>query len=139
MSILLVLHASIAGFMIFFMLIVPPSAFKALSTDSVSKFLRVLFPRMFIFGLILSTIATIVGAATSKDLRTTLSGIVALGFVLNLVILTPRINKYRDMDLEGDKVAKRTFAYLHTASVIIFVLQTVISVLIIIDHFVSLI
>ena len=54
MALLALLHAAIIGFMIFCMAIVPPSAFKTLSADAVGTFLRVLFPRMFLFGLTLS-------------------------------------------------------------------------------------
>ena len=51
MAILVLIHAAIAGFMLFFMAVVPQAAFKTLSAKAVGAFLRVLFPRMFMFGL----------------------------------------------------------------------------------------
>ena len=60
MAILVLIHAAIAGFMLFFMAVVPQAAFKTLSAKAVGAFLRVLFPRMFMFGLGLSLAACIV-------------------------------------------------------------------------------
>ena len=42
---------------------------------------------------------------------------------MNVFVLTPRINLYRDRDLEGDAAAKRMFGLLHLASVAIFLAQ----------------
>ena len=50
---------------------------------------------------------------------------IAAGFAVNVFILTPRINTYRDRDLEGDAAAKRMFGLLHLASVGILLLQLV--------------
>ena len=48
---------------------------------------------------------------------------VAAGFAVNVFVLTPRINFYRDRDLDGDAAAKRIFGLLHLASVAIFLAQ----------------
>ena len=56
MAILALIHAAIAGFMLFFMAVVPQAAFKTLSTKAVGAFLRVLFPRLFLFGLALASV-----------------------------------------------------------------------------------
>jgi len=122
-AILALIHAAIAGFMLFFMAVVPQAAFKTLSAKAVGAFLRVLFPRMFMFGLSLSLAAC--GAAFMAEAggQFTVSGLIATGFALNLLVLTPNINAYRDRDLEGDPAAKRIFGLLHLASVAVFLLQ----------------
>ena len=109
MALLAIIHAAIAGFMLFFTAVVPQAAFKTLSAKAVGAFLRVLFPRLFLFGLALSLVAS--GAA------------LAAGFAVNVFVLTPRINFYRDRDLDGDAAAKRIFGLLHLASVAIFLAQ----------------
>lgn len=123
MAILVLIHAAIAGFMLFFMAVVPQAAFKTLSAKAVGTFLRVLFPRMFMFGLGLSLAACIVALIAGAGWQFTVSGLIASGFALNLLVLTPKINAYRDRELEGDPAAKRIFGLLHLASVGVFLLQ----------------
>ena len=123
MAILVLIHAAIAGFMLFFMAVVPQAAFKTLSAKAVGAFLRVLFPRMFMFGLGLSLAACIVALVAGAGWQFTVSGLIASGFALSLLVLTPKINAYRDRELEGDPAAKRIFALLHLASVGVFLLQ----------------
>ena len=123
MALLAIIHAAIAGFMVFFMAAVPQAAFKALSAKAVGAFLRVLFPHLFLFGLALSLVA--IGAALAAGARWQLhvSLAVAAGFAVNVFVLTPRINLYRDRDLDGDAAAKNIFGLLHMVSVAIFLLQ----------------
>ena len=123
MAILVLIHAAIVGFMLFFMAVVPQAAFKTLSAKAVGAFLRVLFPRMFMFGLGLSLAACIVALIAGAGWQFTVSGLIASGFALNLLVLTPKINAYRDRELEGDPAAKRIFGLLHLASVGVFLLQ----------------
>ena len=123
MALLAILHAAIAGFMIFFMAVVPQAAFKTLSAKAVGAFLRVLFPRLFLFGMVLAIAAS--GAAMWADAgwQLYLSLLIAAGFAVNVFVLSPRINAYRDRDLEGDAAAKRMFGLLHLASVAVFLAQ----------------
>ena len=48
------LNSILLGSMLFFVIIVSPTVFTSLSSDQASKFLRIIFPRLFLFGLILS-------------------------------------------------------------------------------------
>lgn len=125
MAILALIHAAIAGFMLFFMAVVPQAAFKTLSAKAVGVFLRVLFPRLFLFGLVLALAACVAALIAGADWQLTVSALSAGGFAVNVLILTPRINSYRDRDLDGDAAAKRMFGLLHLASVGIFLLQLV--------------
>jgi hypothetical protein len=125
MAILALIHAAIAGFMLFFMAVVPQAAFKTLSAKAAGVFLRVLFPRLFLFGLALALAACVAALIAGADWQLTVSALSAGGFAVNVLILTPRINSYRDRDLDGDAAAKRMFGLLHLASVGIFLLQLV--------------
>ncbi|MEC9145988.1 MAG: DUF4149 domain-containing protein [Pseudomonadota bacterium] len=123
MALLAIIHAAIAGFMLFFMAVVPQAAFKTLSAKAVGAFLRVLFPRLFLFGLALAVVASGVAMAAGAGWQLHVSLAVAAGFAVNVFGLTPRINAYRERDLEGDAAAKRMFGLLHLASVAIFLAQ----------------
>ena len=123
MALLAILHAAIAGFMIFFTAVVPQAAFKTLSAKAVGAFLRVLFPRLFLFGLVLSLAASGAAMAAGAGWQLTVSVLIAAGFAINVFLLTPRINAYRDRDLDGDMAARRMFGLLHLASVSVFLAQ----------------
>ena len=126
-SIAVIFHAAIIGFMVFFSAVVAQSVFKTLSQKAAGAFLRVLFPRMFIFGLILSLMASSVAAFDGVVEMALLSIFISTGFVLNAFVVTPIINKQRDAMLEGDKNAGKKFKQFHFVSVAIFLVQLITS------------
>ena len=126
-SIVVIFHAAIIGFMVFFSAVVAQSVFKTLSQKAAGAFLRVLFPRMFIFGLILSLMASSVAAYDGVAEMALLSIFIATGFVLNAFVVTPIINKQRDAMLEGDDNAGKKFKQFHFVSVAIFLVQLIAS------------
>lgn len=126
-SIAVIFHAAIIGFMVFFSAVVAQSVFKTLSQKAAGAFLRVLFPRMFIFGLILSLMASSVAAYDGVAEVALLSIFISTGFVLNAFVVTPIINKQRDAMLEGDENAGKKFKQFHFVSVAIFLVQLITS------------
>ena len=126
-SIAVIFHAAIIGFMVFFSAVVAQSVFKTLSQKAAGAFLRVLFPRMFIFGLILSLMASSVAAYDGVAEVALLSIFISTGFVLNAFVVTPIINKQRDAMLEGDENAGKKFKQFHFVSVAIFLGQLITS------------
>ena len=126
-SIAVIFHAAIIGFMVFFSAVVAQSVFKTLSQKAAGAFLRVLFPRMFIFGLILSLMASSVAAYDGVAEIALLSIFISTGFVLNAFVVTPIINKQRDAMLEGDDNAGKKFKQFHFVSVAIFLVQLITS------------
>ena len=126
-SIAVIFHAAIIGFMVFFSAVVAQSVFKTLSQKAAGAFLRVLFPRMFIFGLILSLMASSVAAYDGVAEMALLSIFISTGFVLNAFVVTPIINKQRDAMLEGDENAGKKFKQFHFVSVAIFLVQLITS------------
>ena len=47
-------NGALIGFMMFFVIVVSPVVFKTLSQDEAPRFLRAVFPRLFLVGLFLS-------------------------------------------------------------------------------------
>ena len=123
------------GSMIFFMAIVSPSVFATLSTNASSKFLRIIFPRMFLFGFIIAVLSLILSYISDNILNSILLIVVAISFIINRNYLTPKINDFRDKELEGDKKASSSFKYMHLLSVLLFILNFIILVGIIINNY----
>ena len=120
------LLAVLTGSMIFFMAVVSPSVFTTLSTNASSKFLRTIFPRMFLFGFIIALLSLILSYISGNNLNAILLVIVAVSFIINRNYLTPKINNLRDKELEGDQKASSNFKYMHLLSVLLFILNFII-------------
>ena len=125
------------GSMIFFMAVVSPSVFATLSTNASSKFLRTIFPRMFLFGFIIALLSLILSYISGNNLNSILLVIVAVSFIINRNYLTPKINNFRDKELEGDDKASSNFKYMHLLSVLLFILNFIILVSIVIINYFS--
>ena len=118
------LHSLIIGFMIFFMSVVTPSVFSILNEDEAGKLLRVIFPRMFIYGLIITILSCAVFFVISKIDFLIISLVSAAFFLINLIYLTPRINIY-----------EKKFKMLHFFSVVLFISQLFGSIFIVFVYF----
>ena len=132
---LIFLLAVLMGSMIFFMAVVSPSVFTTLSTNASSKFLRTIFPRMFLFGFIIAFLSLILSYISGNNLNSILLVIVAVSFIINRNYLTPKINNFRDKELEGDEKASSNFKYMHLLSVLLFLLNFIILVSIVIINY----
>jgi len=117
------LSAMLFGSMVSFMILVSPVVFSVLSINDAKNFLRKFFPRLFTFGLAISGLLILFSFKEVNILNQILSVIIFLGFLLNLLVITPRINKYRDLELKNIKSAKKIFDALHFLSVCIFIVQ----------------
>ena len=131
------LLAVLTGSMIFFMAVVSPSVFATLSTNASSKFLRTIFPRMFLFGFIISVLSLILSYISGNILNSVLLVVVAISFIINRNYLTPKINDFRDKELEGDKKASSSFKNMHLLSVLLFVLNFIILIGIVINNYIN--
>ena len=132
---LIFLVTILIGSMIFFMAVVSPSVFATLSTNASSKFLRTIFPRMFLFGFIITFLSLILSYISGNILNSILLIIVAVSFIVNRNYLTPKINNFRDKELEGDEKASSNFKYMHLLSVLLFLLNFIILVSIVIINY----
>ena len=136
-SLIIYMVSALVGSMLFFTIVVSPSIFSSLARDQSGKFLRVIFPRMFLFCLIISLFALILSTLLDEKFQFYCLLIVSLLFFLNRNLITPKINFYRDKDIIGDLKAKKTFKILHLVSVLLFLINIVILLVIIFDHFLS--
>ena len=128
------LNAALAGTMIFFVSVVTPTVFKTLSNEYSSKFLRSIFPRMFLFGFILSFLSAIVSFYSGYFLEFYVLTIVSILFLINRNLITPKINFYRDREIEGDEKAKKYFKLLHLLSVIFFIINFVLIIFLLLKN-----
>ena len=133
------LNAALAGTMIFFVSVITPTVFRTLSNEYSSKFLRSIFPRMFLFGFILSFLSAIVSFYSGYFLEFYVLTIVSILFLINRNLITPKINFYRDREIEGDEKAKKYFKLLHLLSVIFFIINFVIIILLLLKNLFDLI
>ena len=129
------LLAVLIGSMTFFMAVVSPSVFATLSTNASSKLLRTIFPRMFLFGFIIAILCLVLCYISSNILNSILLIIVAMSFIINRNYLTPKINDFRDRELEGDKKSSSSFKYMHLLSVLLFILNFIILIGIVINNY----
>ena len=129
------LLAVLIGSMVFFMAVVSPSVFATLSTNASSKLLRTIFPRMFLFGFIITILSLVLCYISSNILNSILLVIVTVSFIINRNYLTPKINNFRDKELEGDSKASSSFKYMHLLSVLLFVLNFIILIGIVINNY----
>ena len=60
--------SGILSFMIFFPVVVATSVFKVLNEEQSSKFLRIFFPKYYLFGLVWSVIGIVVSFLESNNI-----------------------------------------------------------------------
>ena len=128
------LNSILLGSMLFFVIIVSPTVFSSLSSDQASKFLRIIFPRLFLFGLVISLVTSLGYYISSLYIEMILALVSLILFFLNRNLLTPMINYYRDKEIEGDIKSKKYFKLLHLLSVLFFVINSIIIVFFLINN-----
>ena len=104
MTVLAMLHAAIAGFMIFFTAAVL-GHLQGYIGGAVGAFYACCF-RAVLFGLVLALLATGVAFQAGVGWRLKVSAAIAAGFAINLLVLTPQINAigiviWRAMQVRG--------------------------------------
>ena len=129
---LTLVYSLIIGFMIFFMSVVTPSVFKTLDETNSRNFLRFIFPRMFLYGFILSFAALLLSIYIRDHFLILISVFVSVLFLINTYIITPKINFHRDQFNDGKMESEKVFKKYHLISVIIFLIQLISSISVII-------
>ena len=123
------------GGMLFFPSVVAPVVFASLPEAQAGAFLRAMFPRYYVFMIILSLAAAVMfqlsqGAVVSVEAVVCLSVCVSTFWVRQRLL--PRINTVRDGQLAGDEKASEAFDRGHKLSVVINIVQLVLLVALII-------
>lgn len=118
--------------MVFFAAVVAPTVFRSLDGGNAGAFLRTLFPRYYLWGMVLS-LANLLVCLLHSPKGAVLMALVLAGFAYARQMLIPAINDARDKWLETDSPGdKARFNALHRRSVIINVAQMAMLVVIII-------
>ena len=125
---LTVVYSLIIGFMIFFMSVVTPSVFKTLDETNSRNFLRFIFPRMFLYGFILSFVTLLLSIYIRDQLLILISVFITIFFLINTYIITPKINFHRDQFNDGVMKSEKVFKQYHLISVSIFLVQLISSI-----------
>ena len=111
--------AATLSFMIFFPLVVATSVFKVLDEEQSSKFLRIFFPKYYLYGFVLSLAGVILSIYFENKLSILIYSFIIVGFIFSRQILTPMVNKAKDSNDE------KKFNKLHKLSVFINFLQII--------------
>ena len=111
--------ASILSFMIFFPLVVATSVFKVLDEKQSSKFLRIFFPKYYLYGFVLSVIGLTISTYYENKSSMLIFLLIMIGFIFSRQVLMPIINKAKDLNNENK------FNKLHKVSVFINFLQII--------------
>ena len=116
---LILVAAATLSFMIFFPLVVATSVFKVLDEKQSSKFLRIFFPKYYLYGFVLSFAGVILSIYFENKLSILTYSFIVVGFLFSRQILTPMVNKAKDSNDETK------FNKLHKLSVFINFLQII--------------
>ena len=119
------LTSFLLGSLIFFASIIAPTVFRTLPEKNARFFIRNIFLKLYLWGIVVSFINSFSLIVLSK-IAFYLSVTILLGFLFSRQILMPKINKLSDT-----KNLKK-FQQYHTLSVIIFITQLILMFLIII-------
>jgi len=114
---LILITAAILSFMIFFPVVVATSVFKVLDEKQSSKFLRIFFPKYYLFGLVLSLTGLIIAIFDKNNMSLIIFLLIIIGFLFSRQYLMPIINKAKDNNNE------KKFNILHRFSVLINFIQ----------------
>ena len=131
---ILINYSILVGTMIFFVGVVSPSAISTLQGDYLASFLRAVFPKMFLMGLLLGIIGTGLIYFIKQPLVLLSSSFINLSFLINLLIITPKINAIRNEESLNENVRERKFKIYHGFSILLFVSNFALSGLIILSQ-----
>ena len=104
------------GGMVFFAAIIAPTTFKNLDEVNAGKLIRAIFPQYYVFVAMTSVVGAIAIFSYSYYAASGLS-ISSFAAIFAWRVLMPKINNARDLALDGDKKADKTFELLHRGSV----------------------
>ena len=111
------------GSLIFFSAIIAPNTFLVLDDKNARKFIRSIFPKLYLWSLVISLILTLLMFFNNKFYGFVLL-IVSFGFFFSRQYLTKWINNASDLKNKKEIDEKR-FKKLHKLSVFIFLSQIV--------------
>ena len=121
----ILLNGLLLGVMVSFIVVTSPTVFKTLDEENSRSFLRFIFPRLFIFCFVISTLMSLFFALAGFSFGLLAGLVMAVSFLINTYLLTPKINKMKDLMLAGHSEAKNKFKNLHFSSVLLYLINMV--------------
>jgi hypothetical protein len=109
---------ALAGYTVFFAVVVAPKVFQVLPPDHAGTFLRAFFPNYYLWGLLVAAASTPIAVWTNWTVSLACAA-VAILFVYARQVLMPKINAARVAQLRGESGAGGRFKQLHLQSVIV--------------------
>ena len=113
--------------MLFFTICVAPVINSTLDRENASKLLRKIFPKNFKFGIVVSVIAALFSLFEKNITSLFLSIALIVFFLINLFYVMPNINSVADED-KNKNVHSNKFKILHSISVILYLINMLISI-----------
>ena len=117
-TLLLSAIGALLGIMLFFAFAVAPTVFRSLPVEHAGTYLRAIFPRYYLWGIIFAIITAVIAFSVDFTVFTTVL-VIAVLFIFSRQILVPAINVARDAKLAGEDAAVPRFKRLHMISVLI--------------------
>ena len=120
------IFSALFGSLVFFSLIIAPTIFKELDSSNSRKFIRAVFPKLYLWGMTLSLCNSLM-LISRLDIPFFISLFIFFGFLYSRQILIPKINHASDKSHESEE-SKKKFKNLHSISVLIFIIQLILIV-----------
>ena len=121
----ILINALLLGVMVSFIVVTSPTVFKTLDEEHSKNFLRFIFPRLFNFCFLISTLMFLFFALAEFSFGMLVGIVISLSFLINTYFLTPRINEMRDLMLTGQVESEKQFKKLHFVSVFLYLISMV--------------
>ncbi|MEE3294629.1 MAG: DUF4149 domain-containing protein [Pseudomonadota bacterium] len=125
-----ILTAGLLSIILFFSFSVARNIHRTLDKENAGSLLRVLFPKYFLWSALISFLCLILYIVEGQDIQLIAMSFVFLGSVFSKYYLVPRINKNRDLVMEGNTPSGKSFSSLHLVSVLINIIQMILLILI---------
>ena len=116
------------GYMVFFTFCIAPIINSTLDRENASKLLRKVFPKNFLFGLVLSMLAILASFILKQDKSLIIAFFLTCLFLVNLYYIMPKINAISDKD-KKKKQYSSSFKKFHLFSVILYLLKMLASII----------
>ena len=113
----------LVGSLIFFSVVVAPNVFISLDQKSARKFIRSIFPKLYLYAFFISTTIALLIIFHEK-IYSVIFLIVSFGFLFSKIFLVKWINEVSDIKQKTSQQIKK-FKILHSFSVLIFITQIV--------------
>ena len=125
---LLIIYSILTGYMVFFTICIAPIINNTLDRENSSKLLRKVFPKNFLFGLVLSILAILISFLLEQYNSLIIAIFLTFLFLLNLYYIMPKINTISDKDKKKKQYSK-IFKKFHLFSVVLYLLKMLASII----------